>query len=218
MNGSRAGEFHGWAVDLSGVPGLNYAASKCAEARFVSASSPISAGVFDGFTWIRCEGKGSFRSSPALKRFGEARVGEGDDLLVVDLEGCTGMDSTFMGTLAGLAMKLAKAGGGVLQVTGMDERNRRSLEDLGLDYVLQIEPEDAPWRGRVGHLRSLLVPVNGDEQGMTTEQRAGHVLEAHRLLSAANDGNEERFRGVIDVLEAEIDGRKRGGEAGRRAF
>jgi anti-sigma B factor antagonist len=210
VNGSRFGEFRGWAVDLNGVPGLSYAASKCAEALFVSASSLISAGVFDGFTWIRCEGKGSFRSSPALKRFGELRMGEGDGLLVVDLEGCTGMDSTFMGTLAGLAMKLARAGGGVLQVTGTDERSRRSLEDLGLDCILEIEPEDAPWRGRMGDLRSSLVPVNGDEPGLTNEQRAGHVLDAHRLLVKANDGNQKRFQGVIDVLEAEIDGKKRG--------
>lgn len=145
-----------------------------------------------------------------LKRFGEARVSEGDEVLVVDLEGCTGMDSTFMGTLAGLAMKLSKAGDGVLQVAGAGERNRRSLEDLGLDFILQIEPEGAPWQGRVAEIRSSLDPVTGDDTGATNEQRAGHVLEAHRLLSSTSDDNRDRFRGVIDVLEAELDSKKQG--------
>ena len=137
-------------------------------------------------------------------------MGAGDAVLVVDLEGCTGMDSTFMGTLAGLATKLSKAGKGVLQVAGASERNRRSLEDLGLNFVLQIEPEDAPWQEREGDIRSSLEPVNGDDSGATNQQRAGHVLEAHRLLSSANKANREKFRGVIDVLEAELDSKKQG--------
>jgi len=172
----------------------------------VSASFPISAGVFDGFTWIRCEGKGSFLSSPGLRQFGEHRVGEGDALLVVDLEACTGMDSTFMGTLAGLAIRLGKCGDGVLQVAGANERNRRSLEDLGLDFLLQIEPENAPWQGRLADVRAALVPVNGDESMVTQEQRAGHVLDAHRVLSSTSDSNRERFRQVVDTLESQIDG------------
>lgn len=137
-------------------------------------------------------------------------MGQGEELLVVDLEGCTGMDSTFMGTLAGLAMKLNKGGRGVLQVAGANERNRRSLEDLGLDYVLQIEPEDAPWRQRISEVRSVLEPVNGEEGAATNEQRAEHVLEAHRLLSSTSEDNRERFRGVVDVLEAELESGKQG--------
>jgi hypothetical protein len=129
-------------------------------------------------------------------------------LLVVDLEGCTGMDSTFMGTLAGLAMKMSKAGDGVLQVAGADERNRRSLEDLGLDFILQIEPEDAPWRARLDDVRRSLEPVNGDDTSQSSQQRASHVLEAHQLLSSTSDDNRDRFRGVIDVLEAELDAKK----------
>lgn len=172
----------------------------------MSASSPIFAGVFDGFTWIRCEGKGSFLSSPGLKQFGELRVGEGDAVLVVDLEACTGKDSTFMGTLAGLAIRLGKRGNGILQVAGADERNRRSLEDLGLDFVLQIEPQDAPWQGKIDAVRAALVPVNGDESPVCSEQRAGHVLEAHRVLSSTNDSNRERFRQVVETLEDQIGG------------
>jgi len=170
--------------------------------------SLVSAGIFDGFTWIRCEGKGSFRSSPLLKRFGESRVGAGEKTLVVDLDGCTGMDSTFMGTLAGLANQLARKGGGVLQVVGADERNRRSLEDLGLDLLVDIEPEHAVWRDRIAEVRKGLVPVDGGEFPASNQDRARHVLEAHRTLAETSEENKERFRGVLEVLEGEVEKKK----------
>ena len=101
---------------------------------------PLLIGIFDGFSWIRCEGKGSFLNSPALKEFGISRVEAGESCLVVDLGGCTGMDSTFMGTLAGMASRLSATGKGVVQIADPGARNRRSLEDLGLDFLMEVDP------------------------------------------------------------------------------
>ena len=115
--------------------------------------------MFKGFSWIRCEGKGSFMNSPLIKSFGEARMSDGESVLVVDLAGCSGMDSTFMGTLAGMATRLAAVEGGVLQVAEADERNRRSLEDLGLDFLMQINPDESDWQGRLEEIRSCLEPA-----------------------------------------------------------
>src|SRR5215213_650813 len=106
----------------------------------MSAESPILTGIFDGFSWIRCEGKGSFLNSPVMKEFGDNRIAAGERCLVVDLGACTGMDSTFMGTLAGMAARLSARDKGVLQVADPGSRNRRSLEDLGLDFILDIDP------------------------------------------------------------------------------
>ena len=168
--------------------------------------SPISAGVFDGFTWIRCEGKGSFRSSPELKRYAELRVGAGERVLVIDLAACTAMDSTFMGTLAGLAMKLGKCGGGVVQIAGVSERNRRSLEDLGLDFLVEIEPEQAVWRQQVDAVRGSLELVCGSALLPNGTGAARHVLDAHRVLAGTSEANRERVRGVVEVLEAGMAG------------
>ena len=66
--------------------------------------------------------------------------------IVVDLEECKGMDSTFMGTMAGLAMRLMKIPGGKLQVAAPSDRSRKSLEDLGLDVLMDIDPQESSWR------------------------------------------------------------------------
>lgn len=161
--------------------------------------SGITYGVFDGFTWIRCEGKGSFLQSPPLKDCAHRRWERGETHFVIDLEGCTGMDSTFMGVLAGLASKVSRAKGWV-HIADPGPRNRDSLEDLGLDCLLGIDPGDAPWRDRVDEIRGQLEPY-APKQLVDIRERARQVLEAHRDLAASSQENAARFASVLDVLE-----------------
>lgn len=138
-----------------------------------------------------------------MKAFGDERIAAGERCLVVDLGGCTGMDSTFMGTLAGMAARLSALDGGCLQIADAGDRSRRSLEDLGLDFLLEINPPQAVWRGHVDEVRlALAVPNGAAETGQV--QRAAHVLEAHKVLSDANEENAKKFAGVIELLESEV--------------
>lgn len=169
---------------------------------YVSIVCPIKVGKFEGFSWIRCEGRGSFLNSPAVKEFGESRIKRGEKCLVVDLNACTGMDSTFMGTLAGLANRISEKDG-LLQVADPGDRNRNSLEDLGLDFLMEIDPGEAVWKDVAEKARDLLKPkVAGMKAG--TELHTRHILEAHEILSDANEGNREKFSGVVEMLEGEL--------------
>ena len=169
---------------------------------FVANICPIRVGKFEGFSWIRCEGKGSFLNSPAVKEFGESRIKLGELCLVVDLIACTGMDSTFMGTLAGLASRVSE-NNGVLQVADPGGRNKDSLEDLGLDFLMEIDPCEAVWKDVAEKARDLLkTKVAGMQAG--TELHTRHVLEAHEILSDANEGNREKFSGVVGALESQL--------------
>jgi hypothetical protein len=143
-----------------------------------------------------------------VKAFGDLRIAAGDSLLVVDLGGCTGMDSTFMGTLAGMAARLSAADKGVLQIAEPGERNRRSLEDLGLDFLMEIDPPSAVWRGRVDAIRGgLSLPQVPGSLGQV--QRARHVLEAHQNLSEVNEKNAEEFGSVVNMLENDLSAKEK---------
>jgi anti-sigma B factor antagonist len=170
----------------------------------VSSENAILVGVFDGFTWIRCEGKGSFVISPVMKECAEARIAAGERCLVVDLEACTGMDSTFMGQLASFSARLRKLGtkGGV-QIAGAGERNRNSLEDLGLDCLLEIDPPVAPWRGKADEVRAALEPYQPGRPP-TMSERAKHILESHQTLAATSEENARKFAGVVGILKKEV--------------
>lgn len=141
-------------------------------------------------------------NSPAVKEFGESRIKCGELCVVVDLQACTGMDSTFMGTLAGLASRLAEKDG-ALHVAGADEKSRHSLEDLGLDFLMAINPKEAVWTGLEDKARDLLkLKVVGLKAGTVLHTR--HILEAHEILSDANGGNRLKFSGVVEFLGEEL--------------
>lgn len=131
------------------------------------------------------------------------RIAAGETLLVVDLGECSGMDSTFMGTLAGMAARLSAQERGVLHIAEPGERNRRSLEDLGLDFLMEIDPPTAMWRGKADAIRGELKSQQS-AGGIGQVQRARHVLEAHQNLSELNDHNAREFAGVVDMLETEL--------------
>lgn len=167
----------------------------------MSAENSISACQESEFSWIRCEGRGSFLNSPLLKEWSEREIENGVNCLVIDLSDCQGMDSTFMGTMAGLAMRLMKRPGGRLLVAEPGERNRKSLEDLGLDVLMQIDPDDNVWNDRIEDIRSHLKPCKIVHDKVA---RAPHVLEAHKKLVEADKRNTKKFGTVLDFLEAEV--------------
>jgi anti-sigma B factor antagonist len=170
----------------------------------VTTECPVLIGIFEGFTWIRCEGKGSFLNSPLLKQIGDSRIAAGEHCLVVDLEECSGMDSTFMGTLAGMASRLGANDGGILQIADPGARNRRSLEDLGLDFLLEIDPPQPLWSGQVASIRSSLHAAH-THLAPTLLQRAEHVLEAHQILAQAHEKNTQIFANVITQLQEDLE-------------
>jgi hypothetical protein len=90
-----------------------------------------------------------------------------------------------------------------LQIAGASERNVQSLEDLGLDALMDINPEQTTGQFPVGEIRDQLQPWKSD--GVSGEQRSRMVLEAHQILSATNEENARRFEAVVQLLEKDVD-------------
>ncbi|MEO6742150.1 MAG: STAS domain-containing protein [Chthoniobacteraceae bacterium] len=143
--------------------------------------------------WIRVEGKGSFQNSPALKEFARRLIEEGRRKFVVDLKNCVAMDSTFMGTLAGLAIRLRDLGGGDLWVVNRNERNDELLRGLGIDTLFSEKP--------------LLVMHDGDckeaihhaaDKAATREV----IHEAHAACVSVDARNADKFKDVLEHLKA----------------
>lgn len=176
----------------------------------MSVSSSISFASFDGFLLIACSGKGNFLNSPALRAVCDEGIAAGAMLIVIDLHGCTGMDSTFMGTLAGVGRRLSLLGG-QLQIADPKEKCRNQLESLGLNGLLEIEPPVAIWRGKMEACRLQLVAVDEDGVAMTGVDRAQHVLNAHVALSDISESNAEKFKGVLEILSEEVKSKENGG-------
>lgn len=175
----------------------------------VAKTDSIAVGEVEGSRWVRVQGKGNFMSSPRLKEYVEGCLeNENCEAVVIDLDSCPAMDSTFMGTLAGLAGRLMEREGR-LAVVGLSDRNRDSLVDLGLDAILEMEEVDgvSEWSDDLEAIRDGLINWDGTRDGAAA---AEEVLEAHRKLCEVDDRNHSKFNAVLDVLEKEVSARKAG--------
>src|SRR5919204_5152844 len=99
---------------------------------FTAVESSIQVGVNGPAVWVRVEGKGNFLNSGNLKEFAREMVDRGYREFVIDLGNCAMMDSTFMGTMAGVALRLKELGHGHLHIVHCGGRRPEPLHGLRL--------------------------------------------------------------------------------------
>jgi anti-anti-sigma factor len=178
----------------------------------VTAQSSILVGTSDRTVFVRVEGKGSFLNSTGLKEFTKEMINRGYRDFVIDLKNCPVMDSTFMGTLAGVALRLRELGQGQIRVVNLNERNFDLLGNLGLDQLFIMGGENGP------AVSAKLPRVGPDEQGgaagapvkplpsgpVDKGTQAQTMLDAHTELVEANPENAAKFKDVIEYLKQDL--------------
>ena len=105
---------------------------------------------------------------------------------------CTSLDSTCLGILAGLLLKLKKVDG-ICFFCGLKQRQIECVKMVGLDklaHIIDKIPE--------GTSDELLHQIKLEEKTALTSQL---VLEAHRFLLEINAHNKINFKDVISLLE-----------------
>ena len=156
--------------------------------------SEILVSCADRIVWVRVEGNGSSTNSKALKDFAKEMIHRGAREFIVDLCNCPMMDSTFMGTLAGISLWLGELGEGRLSVVNLNERNAESLRSLGLDQLFSVRVSAIERDGQ-----ALPIPLEEDSTA-----RAQTMLEAHEALVKTAPENLPIFKDVIQFLEEEL--------------
>lgn len=158
-------------------------------------------GCMDRTVHVKVQGRATFQNSAGLKRFMREMIQRGYRKFVVDLDSCELMDSTFMGTLAGAALRLREMRHGGLDVVNANDRNRALLSGLGLDQLFNVFPDAGPHTlPDTGHAM--------ETAAATKDQQQETVLEAHEALARADASNAVRFRDVIDFLRQELGNRE----------
>ena len=164
--------------------------------------SSIQVGVNGSVVWVRVAGRGSFLNSGSLKEFAREMVNRGYREFVFDLEECVMMDSTFMGTMAGMALRLKELGEGSLHVIHCGERSRELLSGLGLDQIfdIQVDGAEAP------QCEALTETIGDPAEKSTAAKReqVGTMIEAHEALCQAAPKNLTRFKDVLEYLKQDL--------------
>jgi anti-anti-sigma regulatory factor len=157
--------------------------------------------------FVKVVGRGSFQNSGCLKAFYQQLLKEGVTRFVVDLDACTYLDSTFLGILLGLGLKLREAGNGLLHILNANPRNLELLKNLGLDRLINIEGNHAGGNGanmgrlnsvKEEHLEEMPCPVP------TRAEAAPTILEAHENLMEFDPRNVPKFKDVVEFLREDL--------------
>ncbi|MDA3873722.1 MAG: STAS domain-containing protein [Kiritimatiellae bacterium] len=162
----------------------------------IQADDRIQVTVDTDFALARVLGRGSYKVSGSMKRFAASIMDQGKSLLLIDLEQCVGMDSTFMGMLAGVSQRLQKEGGRKVVLTGVSKKLNHLMTTLGINRLVDIK-DDIP-------VMSSSDMVDLDQPAESLLDSANTMLEAHETLVEIDDDNRLRFQDVLDYLREDI--------------
>jgi anti-sigma B factor antagonist len=151
--------------------------------------------------WLRITGHANFTVAPDFKRLLHQLHAKGYRRFVVDLSQCVLLDSTFLGLLCGLGVKLHQSGDPDAGVDLLNPSPRivQLLENLGVCQLLRIvqapNAEPAPAAATESPLGQT--PTDRAELARTS-------LEAHKTLMQLNPANEARFKDVTQFLAEDL--------------
>lgn len=144
---------------------------------------------------VKVNGKANYLNCNSFREFMETIIAGGSRHIFIDFDDCRGMDSTFLGILAGTAIELRKLKpSGELVIGRLSERNHELICNLGLQNLLTVSKEKKDDAG------AAFDPLKNQEVS-----DAKNILKAHQNLTEADQGNVAKFQDVIAFLRNQVE-------------
>ena len=141
--------------------------------------------------------KASYINCEPVRIFFDQQFESGKKTFIVDFDNCSSVDSTFLGILVGLALKLrASDPKGTLILVNLRERNLETVENLGIHRIAEISSSIVNDKKDLINLDSA--PSN---KGVDSET----VHFAHKTLMELNAKNLKVFCDVVSFLEKDLE-------------
>ncbi|RME79404.1 MAG: anti-sigma factor antagonist [Planctomycetota bacterium] len=158
--------------------------------------SSIHVACLDGTVFCKITGLGRMQNSFSLRSFAEQAFLDGFRQFIIDLKDCTGMDSTFMGTLLGIQLLKKESISPLVVLVNVSQENYKLLEGLGLSKVLKIEkkPMEPP--------QMELIEVQ--EEKLSQREWLQNIYEAHKNLVELHPENKKKFGNFVKTLFKEL--------------
>lgn len=146
--------------------------------------------------WVRVVGKGTFQNSHPIKKWLLEKIEAGCLHIFIDLSECVSMDSTFMGIVTGISLRMKGLGREPVTLTNISAHNVRLLETLGLDKFINLkEKYDLD-----SSLNWEVLPIESMDKLAITK----HMLEAHEQLLSTGSLVDEEFKNVHTLLKEDL--------------
>lgn len=146
---------------------------------------------------VRVIGLGSVNNAPLLWDFVQKNLREGVVQFAFDLAECRGLDSTFLGTMVGIAQEAAERGGegGWVCAFNVSDAVHELFGIVGADEYVRFKPHMEMEPIETEPLASGPVPH---------EKRVALVRRAHERLVRIDARNEARFGEFLRIIAEEL--------------
>jgi anti-anti-sigma regulatory factor len=146
---------------------------------------------------VQVYGKANYLNCNHFREFMESMLRADKAEIHINFAECKGMDSTFLGILAGSALELKRhSPPGRLSISNLSEHNSELITNLGLQSLFHMENPPSG-ENSTKNLKSLENREVDD---------ASEVLNAHENLVEAEADNAARFEDVITFLKSQVEG------------
>lgn len=143
---------------------------------------------------VKVNGKANYLNCNSFREFMETIINSEKRDIFVDFESCQGMDSTFLGILAGAAIQIKKVSPSNKIVIGnLNNRNHELIYNLGLHQLLVVTKKNTV-------VKRLFDPLKNKEIS-----DAKSMLKAHENLTIASEQNNSKFQDVISFLRNQVE-------------
>ncbi|MFL2859328.1 MAG: STAS domain-containing protein [Pontiellaceae bacterium] len=159
----------------------------------------LTAAEVNSSIYVCVNGRGSFQNSTALKEYVKKQlIKTSPKKILLDMTSCSGMDSTFMGVLAGLASSTKKTNSHTFTLINLSKKNEKLLTTLGVSKILDYQSDDkSNIKNKINDDNLSALTAN---QNKTTKTS----LEAHKTLVKIEPKNLKEFKNVIELLEQDL--------------
>lgn len=152
-----------------------------------------------GSAYVRVEGLGTMQNCAPLQDFLEDLRSRGCGQFIFDLSDCRGFDSSFLGTLVGVARQRREDGvNGKPRVIILNasEEQRRLIVSVGVDRLVEICTRLVQFPSvKLRRLDDRAVPVDSHLQSL---------VRAHQDLIELDERNEEKFGAFVRLARKEM--------------
>lgn len=152
-------------------------------------------GELDNKVFIKFVGNATMKNSKTLEDLFD-KIFEGEEKeIIIDFKECNYMDSTMLGFIAKIAIKLKKTWNKYIYEINASNMVKTSLKSTGVFDLLKHLDQEADG------VELKEIEVKDFEN---KDAKAAHILEAHKTLMSLSDENAKIFKNVVELLEKDV--------------
>jgi len=152
-------------------------------------------GELDDKVFVKFIGNSTMKNSKTLEDFFVKLMAGDKKDIILDFGECNYMDSTMLGFIAKSAIQVKKLWAKRIFEINASNMVRTSLKSTGVYDLMQHLDEFATKISL-----SDLETVDFDDK----DEKAKHILDAHKTLMSLSEENAKIFKNVVDLLEKDI--------------